>query len=117
MVPLFLHSLVFITNDVTTDFQTNSAAMCFILAMALYPDVQKKAQAELDLHVGSKRLPTFEDYSILPYVRAIILECMRWHAAVPLGVSHYLIADDEYNGYRIPKGTTVIPVSLPPCSH
>ena len=86
--------------------------MCFILAMAVYPDVQKKAQAELDLCIGSKRLPTFEDYPSLPYIKAILLECMRWHAAVPLGLPHCLIVDDEYNGYRIPQGTTVIPASL-----
>ncbi|KAF9044369.1 hypothetical protein BJ165DRAFT_1612032 [Panaeolus papilionaceus] len=37
---------------------TASAVQAFFLAMTMYPDVQKKAQAELDAIVGSDRLPT-----------------------------------------------------------
>ncbi|PSR93709.1 hypothetical protein PHLCEN_2v4604 [Hermanssonia centrifuga] len=77
--------------------------------MAMYPDAQKKAQAELDRVLGSGRLPTFEDRDSLPYVEAIILESIRWMPAVPLGVSHRIFVEDEYKGYRIPKGTTIIP--------
>jgi Cytochrome P450 len=36
--------------------------------MSLYPDVQKKAQEEIDAVVGHDRLPTFEDRERLPYV-------------------------------------------------
>lgn len=79
--------------------------------MAKYPDVQKKAQKELDLHIGPNRLPTHEDYSSLIYIQAIIMESMRWQPTLPLSLPHMVIADDEYNGYRIPKGTTVFPVS------
>ncbi|KAJ3483939.1 hypothetical protein NLI96_g5970 [Meripilus lineatus] len=88
---------------------TNSVALCFLLAMAKYPDVQKKAQKELDLHIGPNRLPTHEDYSSLIYIQAIIMESMRWQPTLPLSLPHMVIADDEYNGYRIPKGTTVFP--------
>ena len=56
------------------------------LAMALYPEVQKKAQAEMDAVVGSHRLPDFEDRPSLPYINAIIKESMRWHLVLPLGV-------------------------------
>ena len=79
--------------------------------MAMYPDVQKKAQAELDIHVGPNRLPSIEDYSSLIYIRAIVSESMRWQPTVPLGLPHMVIADDEYSGYRIPKGTIVLAVS------
>lgn len=36
--------------------------------MRLYPDVMRKAQAEIDSVVGRDRLPTFEDRARLPYV-------------------------------------------------
>ena len=40
--------------------------------MALYPDVQKKAQAEIDAVVGPNRLPDFHDRSSLPYINAVV---------------------------------------------
>ena len=79
----------------------------FFLAMALYPEVQKKAQQELDAVVGSERLPDFSDRPSLPYVNAIVKELLRWHPATPMGVPHRTLADDEYNGYIIPAGATV----------
>ena len=78
--------------------------------MAMSPEVRKKAQDELEMVVGRERLPTFEDQSNLPYLRAIFLECVRWLPVTPLGIPHGLTADDYYNGYFIPKGTIVVPV-------
>lgn len=47
--------------------------------MLLYPDVQRKAQHELDFVIGRSRLPTSSDLLDLPYLRALILEVLRWH--------------------------------------
>jgi cytochrome P450 len=55
------------------------------LAMALYPEVQKKAQAEIDAVVGPNRLPDFHDRSSLPYINAVVKESLRWNLAAPLG--------------------------------
>ena len=82
--------------------------------MAMSPIVQKKAQAELQAVVGSDRLPLFEDYVNLPYVQAVYLECLRWFPVTPLSVPRRLTVDDYYNGYFIPKGTLIIPVSHRP---
>ena len=79
----------------------------FFLAIALYPEVQKKAQKELDAVVGTERLPDFSDRPSLPYINAIIKELLRWHPATPLGVPHQIIADDEYSGHLLPGGATV----------
>lgn len=57
--------------------------------MVLYPDVQKKAQAEIDAVVGQDRLPTFTDRDSLPYVNALFKEVLRWHTSVPLGSTIY----------------------------
>lgn len=80
----------------------------FIMAMALYPDAQKKAQAELDAIVGPTRLPNLDDLDKLPYINAVIKETLRWHAPTPLGLPHVTTMDDEYSGYLIPKGSVVL---------
>lgn len=80
--------------------------------MSIYPEVQKKAQEELDRVVGPDRLPEFDDYEHLVYIQATMLESIRWIPVTPLGVPHSNICDDEYRGYHIPKGTTILPVSV-----
>jgi cytochrome P450 len=79
------------------------------LAMIAFPEVQRRAQAELDTIVGRDRLPTFADAPRLPYVCAIIKEVLRWRPALPLGLPHATIEDDWYEGMFIPKGTVCIP--------
>jgi len=57
----------------------------FVVAMAQNPEVQRRAQAEIDSVVGTVRLPDFGDRSSLPYVEAVYRETLRWHPAAPLG--------------------------------
>ncbi|KAG8723989.1 hypothetical protein FRC09_000886 [Ceratobasidium sp. 395] len=79
----------------------------FVIAMVRYPEVQAKAQDEIDRVVGTKRLPTFEDQSQLPYIDQIIKEVMRWQPVTPLAVPHTSTQDDVYRDYSIPKGAIV----------
>ncbi|KAF2856684.1 cytochrome P450 2E1 [Plenodomus tracheiphilus IPT5] len=81
----------------------------FCLAMAYYPQFLPMLHEELDRVCGD-RLPRSEDRPNLPFLRAIIRECIRWRPPVPTGIPHYLIEDDEYNGYHIPKGSTIHPL-------
>lgn len=53
--------------------------------MTLNPEVQKKAQAEIEAVIGTDRLPTTEDRENLPYVNAVLLEVLRWNNVAPLG--------------------------------
>lgn len=53
--------------------------------MLLYPEVQKKAQAELDTVIGKSRLPTIEDRAQLGYVDRILKETLRWGPIGPIG--------------------------------
>ena len=93
--------------------------------MVLYPEVQKKAQAEIDAVVGPNRLPDFHDRPCLPYINAVVKESSRWNLVGPLGRSFVIIIiamiltssegiphmstnDDEYNGFYIPKGTIIM---------
>jgi len=74
--------------------------------MCLYPDVQRKAQQELDRVVGTGRLPEFKDREELVYIEAVIkgafnfvvffnhpmqannvfsTESIRWQPVLPFG--------------------------------
>ncbi|KAJ7175924.1 cytochrome P450 [Mycena filopes] len=77
--------------------QTVSALASFFLAMVLHPDIQKRAQNEIDGVIGIHRLPEFGDREVL-----------RRRPVLPLGVAHATSEDDIYRGYFIPKGTTVV---------
>ncbi|KAF8909957.1 cytochrome P450 [Mucidula mucida] len=81
---------------------------CFFLMMALHPEVQKKAQAEVDDICGRERLPHFGDREHLPYLEALIKEVTRMHPSVPSGIPHTTTEDDVHDDYYIPKGTIVI---------
>jgi cytochrome P450 len=104
--------------------QMNAALRHFMAAMLLHPDVQAKAQAELDTVVGRDRLPDFSDRGNLPYVNSVLLETLRWKLVAPTGTSdpwdpspvmnmhaglpHCTTADDVFDGYFIPRGTLII---------
>ena len=57
----------------------------FILFMVQNPDVQKKAQEEIQKVVGPDRLPTYEDRANLPYVESIMVEVLRLRPPVSTG--------------------------------
>src|SRR6266851_7388424 len=106
----------------------------FLVAMMIYPDVQKRGQAELDSVIGRERLPTFDDRPRLPFVDAVYKEVLRWHPVAPVGVfprslpmtwrylssitsslsslvgvPHAATKDDIYAGFFIPKGESRFP--------
>jgi len=66
---------------------TVSANASFFLLMSLHPEVQRKAQKEIDRVVGHDRLPDAQDRKNLPYVDAIMKEVMRLNPVAPLGES------------------------------
>ncbi|KAL1984336.1 hypothetical protein VTN96DRAFT_9294 [Rasamsonia emersonii] len=88
---------------------TVSSMECFFLAMTLFPDVQRKAQEEIDRVVGSGRLPGFQDRENLPYIDAIVKEVLRWHPVAPMSLAHVTTEDDICEGYLIPKGALLLP--------
>ncbi|KAK7455187.1 hypothetical protein VKT23_011059 [Stygiomarasmius scandens] len=76
--------------------------------MSHHSEVLQKAQQELDRVIGSHRLPDFNDRKDLPYVEAFLKEVERMYPVTPLAIPHRVITDDIYDGYFIPKGTTVV---------
>jgi hypothetical protein len=98
----------------------------FILVMVLYQDIQRKLQEEIVVAaVKGGGLSDRKDREELPYLECVMKELYRWvlvyfktltrsHASVrwnppvPLGMPHRLIDDDIFDGYLIPKGSTVM---------
>ncbi|KAJ7729932.1 cytochrome P450 [Mycena metata] len=96
------------SGDVAAGADTTVSELeTFVLAMTTYPEVQKKAQKELDEVLQHTRLPSFDDS--FPYVEAIVRECLRWRPVLPLGVSHAATETSTYKGYVIPAGAVIIP--------
>ncbi|KAB5590603.1 O-methylsterigmatocystin oxidoreductase [Ceratobasidium theobromae] len=87
---------------------TASTALVFMVAMMRHPEIQARAQIELDEVIGDQRLPEMGDRDQLPYINRIIKEVLRWRPVGPLGVAHATSQDDTYLGYRIPKGAIIM---------
>ncbi|THU84948.1 cytochrome P450 [Dendrothele bispora CBS 962.96] len=87
---------------------TVALLLASLLALVRNPEAQTRAQAEIDEVVGSSRLPDFQDRDKLPYIDAILKETQRLYPASPLSIDHCSMDDDIYEGYFIPKGTTVV---------
>ncbi|KAJ5372095.1 hypothetical protein N7517_004101 [Penicillium concentricum] len=88
---------------------TSAVLEGFFLVMMLFPDVQRKAQAEMDELFGKPTLPLATDRERLPYVDAIVKETIRWHTVAPMGIPHKTDEDDIINGYLIPKNAIILP--------
>lgn len=104
------HELWFMGGTLTEGGSDTSASIitAFVQAMTAYPEVQKKAQAQIDAIVGQDRSPTWQDYAQLPYVAQCVKEAMRWRPVTPLAFPHALAEDDWVEGMFLPRGTVVI---------
>lgn len=88
---------------------TSSTLYAFVQAMLVYPDAQRKAQAEIDRVIGPSRIPVMNDLDQLPYIRCCMKESLRWMPTTIMGaVPHAVTQDDEYMGYFIPAGAGVL---------
>lgn len=87
---------------------TSNTLYGFVQAMILFPDVQKKAQAEIDRVVGD-RLPEIDDLENMQYIRGCMKESLRWMPTAVTGAAPHAAKEDiQYNGCIIPKGATII---------
>lgn len=62
------------------------------LILVLFPQVQRRAQAELDAVIGRDRLPSFDDRPSLPYIEALCKELLRWNMVTPTGARLSVVA-------------------------
>lgn len=80
-----------------------------VTRMVLHPDIQSKAQTEIDSVVGTSRLVTDSDIAKLPYLQSIVKETLRMHPPGPLlSWARRAIHDVQVGDHVIPAGTTAM---------
>uniref|UniRef100_A0A914CL09 Cytochrome P450 n=1 Tax=Acrobeloides nanus TaxID=290746 RepID=A0A914CL09_9BILA len=90
--------------------ETTSTTLAYsIVFLILNQDAQQKLQAELDKVVGNSRLVTLEDRPKLNYTIAVVNEAQRLANIIAINVRHTTLKDVEILGYKLPKGTTIVP--------
>ncbi|XP_057973033.1 cytochrome P450 81Q32-like [Malania oleifera] len=88
---------------------TSAATMEWALSLLLNnPHVLKKAQVEIDEHVGFGRLIDESDVDKLPYLRCIIKETQRMYPATPLLPLHESSKECKVGDFHIPSGTILL---------
>ena len=69
---------------------SSSLIIAIVQALIKNPNIQRKAQAEIDAIVGPGRSPQWSDLPNLPYINMIVKEGHRWRPILPLGFPHAL---------------------------
>ncbi|OEL19713.1 Flavonoid 3'-monooxygenase [Dichanthelium oligosanthes] len=96
-------------NLFTAGTDTTSSTVEWALAELIrHPDVLAKAQQELDAVVGRGRLVSESDLPRLTYLAAVIKETFRLHPSTPLSLPRVAAEECEVDGFRIPRGTTLL---------
>lgn len=100
-----LFPFIYLISLVAASDTTAAALSTFILAMTSFPEIQKKAQEELD-RVLCGRLPTHADMASLPYLSAIIKEVIRY---VPLGIPTLFNITERFTSFFFSAGDRSFP--------
>ncbi|KAK9109023.1 hypothetical protein Sjap_017083 [Stephania japonica] len=88
---------------------TTAGTLTWAISLLLNnPHVLKKAQDELDLHVGKERKVDESDIKSLMYLQAIIKETLRLYPAGPLLGPREAMEDCHVAGFNVPAGTRLV---------
>ena len=69
-----------------------------LFSVTYYPEVQAKAQREIDSVVGDSRKPCLADRQDMPYIEAVINEIIRMYPAFAVSFSHATHKDVKFRG-------------------
>ncbi|KAI3395142.1 hypothetical protein diail_1757 [Diaporthe ilicicola] len=102
-----LKTMAQFVQDAATD-TTISTAMSCIMALTANKHLLRKVQKEVDAVYGREDVSAHTDIDKFPYVRACVLETLRWRPPTPVLLPHRLEQDDHIQGFHLPRGTMVI---------
>ncbi|GJS65461.1 cytochrome P450 CYP82D47-like protein, partial [Tanacetum coccineum] len=89
------------------DADTIIKSTCMLSLLLNNPGALKKAQEELELHVGDRQV-TESDIKDLVYLQAVVKETLRLYPAAFLGGPRVFSEDCTIAGYHVPKGTWLL---------
>nr|AYM55610.1 cytochrome p450 [Croton stellatopilosus] len=88
---------------------TSTVTLTWALSLLINnPHVLRKAQQELEFHVGKYRVVNESDVNNLVYLKAIVKETLRLYPAGPLSIPHESMEDCTVGDYHIPSGTRLL---------
>ncbi|KAI0696235.1 cytochrome P450 [Cerioporus squamosus] len=99
-------SMIAVTMNAGGMLATESATLTFLLAMARFPEIQRRAQAEVDA-VCEGQAADAGGPPEAAICRRRSLEVLRWVSIAPV-IAREVNQDDHYKGYLIPKGATIM---------
>ncbi|RWW50007.1 hypothetical protein BHE74_00043794 [Ensete ventricosum] len=104
------HCMVMIQEMIFRGTDTVAILLEWIVArVVLHPDIQSKAQSEIDSVVGTSRPVCDADIASFPYLQAIVKESLRLHPPGPLlSWARLAIHDVHVGAHFIPAGTTAM---------
>ncbi|KAK7133481.1 hypothetical protein R3I94_015386 [Phoxinus phoxinus] len=92
----------FIAGQETTANQLSFA----IMELGRHPEIYKRAKAEVDEVLGTKRDISYEDLGKFTYLSQVLKETLRLYPTAP-GTNRWLHEDMVINGLRVPGGCSV----------
>ncbi|XP_042489263.1 xanthotoxin 5-hydroxylase CYP82C4-like [Macadamia integrifolia] len=88
--------------------ETTFLSLTWALSLLLnHPHELKRAQNELDVHVGKQRHVEESDIKNLLYLQAIVKETLRLYPPGPV-LPRQAMEDCQLGGYHVPKGTRLL---------
>nr|XP_009292818.1 cytochrome P450, family 46, subfamily A, polypeptide 1, tandem duplicate 1 isoform X1 [Danio rerio] len=78
-----------------------------IMALGRNPEIYKRAKAEVDEVLGTKREISNEDLGKLTYLSQVLKETLRLYSTAP-GTNRWLHEDIVINGIKVPRGCSVM---------
>ncbi|CAG9763051.1 unnamed protein product [Ceutorhynchus assimilis] len=95
---------ILIAGSTTTNHTIDFA----FLAMILYPEIQAKVHKCLDTEFKKDEDINYNDKQRVPYIEAVLLECQRMFAVVPMVGPRRVLSETSLSEFIIPKDTTVL---------
>ncbi|XP_038899745.1 cytochrome P450 CYP82D47-like [Benincasa hispida] len=94
---------------ITGGIDTVTVTLAWAISLLLNNrEVLRRAQEELDIHVGNKRLVDESDISKLVYLQAVVNETLRLYPPGPLSGVRVFSQDCTVGGYDVVAGTHLI---------
>lgn len=81
-----------------------------IIYLLYEQEIITKIQEEMDANISEDRPIGIDDGNKLPYTSAVMKEIQRMANVMPQNIARRNTKDVVINGYKLPKGTTIMPL-------